>query len=182
MTETSSNKTKRKQIELLGFYNWVTQISYFYTSYEDSRNIIEDGKKLRKRIRRLNPDVAFLCKLRFITRPSSSIDDAPRDQSRVVMPYWTVYSTRPFKTKEAETFLPKDIAEGIHTKKRAVQAYHLDSAIRAINGQKLYQVEKHLGAKANSYYIINKSMLSHYLLDQESTTEEQASSAPKDFF
>lgn len=182
MSETSTEKTKRKQIELLNSYNWVTQISYFYPDYEDSRHIIEDGKKIRKRIQKLNPNTAFLCKLRFITRPADTIENSPSDSNNVVMPYWTVHSTKAFSTLEATHFLPKGMGEVIYTKIKAVRPYHLENAASSIKGQKLYNVEKHLGAKVNSYYIINKSMLSHYKLDSESTSEEQASTAPEVFF
>lgn len=181
MSETSTEKTKRKQIELLNSYKWVTQISYFYPDYEDSRNIIEDGQKIRKRIGRLNPDGVFLCKLRFRSMPADYIESSPADNKYVTMPYWTVYSSNPFNTSEAEHFLPNGFSDVIRTKTRAVVYNHIDSAVRAIRGQKLYSVEKHLDTKANSYYIINKSMLDNYKLDQDSTVEEQASSAPEAF-
>jgi hypothetical protein len=182
VSETSTEKTKRKQIDLLLSYKWVTQISYFYPDYEDSRHIIEDGKKIRKRIQKLNPNTAFLCKLRFITRRANTIENSPSDSNNVVMPYWTIYSTKAFNTLEAIHFLPQGMGEIIYTMIRAVRSYDPESAASSIKGQKLYNVEKHLGAKANSYYIINKSILSQHKLDQDNTSEEQTSSMPEGFF
>jgi hypothetical protein len=181
MSETSSDKTKRMQVELLQSYQWVTQISYFYPDYEDSRDILEDGKKIRKRIGRLNSDVVFLCKLRFKLMSTDLIDSSPSDKQYVTMPYWTIYSSKPFNAREANHFLPKGISDVILTKIRTVAYNHIYNAVRAIKGQKLYKVEKHLGAKANSYYVINKAMLSNYKLDQDNTSEEQTSAAPQPF-
>lgn len=181
MSETSTDKTKRKQIDLLLSYKWVHQISYFYPDYKDSRNILEDGKKIRKRIGRLNPSLAFLCKLRFKTKSAEDIENSPSDKKSVVMPYWTIYSTKPFQGSEAVHFLPKGIADVIYTKVQAIQPYRLENAARAIKGQKLYDAEKHLGTKAKSFYIINKSMLDNYKLDQDNTSEEQTSTAPQPF-
>jgi hypothetical protein len=172
VSETTTNRTKRKQIELLNSYKWIVQISYFYPDYEDSRHILEDGKQLRKRIQRLSPSTAFFCKLRFITRPANEIENSPSNNNKVVMPYWTIYSTKAFSTLEADHFLPKTMADVIYTKKRATQPYHLENAARAIKGQKLYNVEKHLGVKANSYYVINKAMLSLYKVVSDSTLEK----------
>jgi hypothetical protein len=181
MSETSSDKTKRMQVELLQSYQWVTQISYFYPDYEDSRDILEDGKKIRKRIGRLNPDVVFLCKLRFRLMSTDLIDSSPSDKQYVTMPYWTIYSSKSFNAREADHFLPKGFSDVILTKIRAVVYNHIYNAVRAIKGQKLYNVEKHLGAKANSYYVINKAMLSQYQLTQESTSEEQDTQTPEGF-
>lgn len=181
MSETSTEKTKRNQVKLLTSHKWVTQISYFYPDYEDSRHILQEGIGLRKRIGRLNPSTAFLCKLRFMTRPANDIENSPSGSNKVVMPYWTIYSTKAFSTLEATHFLPQGMAEIIYTKIRAVRPYHLENAARAIKGQKLYDVEKHLGTKAKSFYTINKSMLDNYKLDQDNILEEQASTAPEVF-
>ncbi|MFQ3171359.1 MAG: hypothetical protein ACI9DG_001393 [Oleispira sp.] len=182
MSETSTEKTKRNQINLLTSYKWVNQISYFYLDYEDSRHILKEGIGLRKRIGRLNPNTAFLCKLRFMNRPANDIENSPSGSNKVVMPYWTIYSTKAFSPSEAAHFLPKTMPDGIYTKKRAIRPYHIENAARAIKGQKLYNVEKHLGTKAKSFYIINKSMLSEYQLTQESTSEEQDTQTPEGFF
>jgi hypothetical protein len=144
--------------------------------------VIEDGKKIRKRLGRFNPDVVFLYKLRFKLMSTYLIESSPSDKQYVTMPYWTIYSSKPFNAREADHFLPKGFSDVILTKIRAVAYNHIYNAVRAIKGQKLYNVEKHLGAKANSYYVINKAMLSQYQLTQESTSEEQDTQTPEGFF
>jgi hypothetical protein len=159
MPESSTDKTKRKQIELLQSNDWAVQFSYFYPDYEDSRNILEDNKLIRQRIQRLNPDTAFFCKLRFYSMSSEAISNAPQDKARIPMPYLSVYATKHFSRAEIERFLPLKLTGALTVKNRRVEPRHIINAVKAIKRQKLYSTLKHLDSKANSYSVINKNLL-----------------------
>jgi len=159
MSESSTNKTKRKQIELLRSNDWAVQFSFFYPDYIDSRNILEDNKLIRQRIQRLNPDSAFYCKLRFYSMPSKSISNAPQDKTRIPMPYLTVYAIKHFNRAEIESFLPQKLTEVLTVVNRRITPRYINNAVKAIKRQKLYNTYKHLNTQANSYSVINKNLL-----------------------
>jgi hypothetical protein len=161
MTESSNDKTKRNQLALLRQYSWATQFSLFYPDYNDSRKILEDGQRIRQRIKRLYNTTPFLCKIRFMSRPSDTIENPPINLKHVYMPYWTLYTPISMNQKEIYKLLPADLQEILTIKNRQITSKHIDSAVRAIKAQKLYNTEKHIGKKANSFYIINRRNLVH---------------------
>ena len=150
VTESSEDKTKRKLSKLLLDYDWQHQHSVFYRDIEESINLIDNGNKLKKILKKKLPTSPFLVCYRTLYR---------KDRGGL-QAYVTIFSTA--QIKKFQKIAMEAFGNGIATRGRGLSPEKLQHTESALKAQRLHDLEGFFGRKIRRYSIINKSELDRF--------------------
>jgi hypothetical protein len=166
VSETSEQYTKRIYKNRLLGNDWQYQYSIFYQEREAALGAIENGAVLRKAIARRYRNQPFLWRLaKNLVEPFylSDLEIDEDSDSKIVMVYWTFFTTQKIRLGELEAFVSGCIEDSVRIKIRATSKEHLEKMARTIARQKPHDLNDFFDlAKVNRMHCVNKDQFTVY--------------------
>lgn len=142
MSESSSDKTKRKFTALLTTYYWSHQVTVFYSNYLDRNSAPIHKEKITRALRQLYPQSPFLYRL-CLSKPIDAeiLNDSVGASESVVMPYHTFFTTIPINKKELKASLQKRLGCEVTVRMRYVASWKVSNYIKAVKRDDPHDLE-----------------------------------------
>jgi hypothetical protein len=143
MTEKSTDKTKRKLIDLFKDYEWNHQYSIFYDNPANSIHLLEDLRRLRVKLKTRNQP--FYIIKRTLNRGH-------------LQAYATIFTTE--RIEGLDKLLSKSSEHETNILDQVITDDMIVSTINAMKKQRLHDLDKFFGeADVKRYSLINKGKL-----------------------
>lgn len=139
MSESSTDKTKRKLIKILQTYDFNYQYSVFFNEINDRQEIISEIRLLKEQVRRRHKNIPILFQLRH----KKHTDIQKYGEFTFFI---TFFSTEPLN-KFPEINYP--------IRERKLHDGKIESTINSIKKQKLHQINLVIGHELKRYGIFN---------------------------
>jgi len=143
MTEKSTDRTKRKMIDLFKDYEWNHQYSIFYDDPANSIHLLEDLGRLTIKLKAHNQPFYIIKRTHY---------------NKGLQAYATIFTTQ--ETEGLDKLVSKSSEYEINILDQVVTDDMIASTINAIKNQKLHNLDKFFGeTDVKRYSVVNKIKL-----------------------
>jgi hypothetical protein len=171
MSESSTEKSKRKFISLLLEYHWDWQYTIFFDHYPEALNIIDNSLVIKDAIKRAHKDTAIL--YRLVAKSINPVFLSGTDANTLVpTPYFTFFTSKKIQFTPLQNLIfshlerrgvyifPEDEIKGVRIKSRKITYEKLHSYSSAVNRQQPHNLKKLLNKEnVNRFGVLNRSKL-----------------------
>lgn len=134
MSESSSDKTKRKFIDVFSTYYWSHQVTVFYEKYSDRQLAPLHKEKITRALRQLFPETPFLYRL-CLSKPidANILHDLTSEDSQVVMPFHTMFTNTPIDYRTLKDSLERRLGCAFKVKVRYMPIWKARNYIKSVS-------------------------------------------------
>jgi len=163
MSETSSEKTKRKYSKILLDHSWSHQVSIFYNEYSDCEFALSHKPKITRFLMLNYPNHAFLYRLQLKNTEQNKFNDlAP--QGKIEAPYHTIHASRKIKREVLLEELTELLKVDFKLLTKPAKREKIEKAALTIMNSGPHDLKRYFGTLRNigRYSVIGKDNLIPY--------------------
>ena len=163
MSETSSDKTKRKYSKILLDHSWSHQISIYYNEYSDCEFALLHKPKITRYLMLNYPNHAFLYRLQLKNTEKRMFNDL-QPQGKIEAPYHTIHASRKIRRETFLEGLTEALKVDFKVLTRPAHRAKVEKASETIKGSAPHNLERYFGSKTTirRYSVIGKENLISY--------------------